>query len=295
MEIGTVLAPLAAVVMLSGCAATSAPTPTPTTEVAPTTTTTATASWPDAGNTGVPPGTTLTASGGVNLNTPGQVVDGLDIAGPVTINADGIVLRRSRVRSSSLNVIKVAQGAIHVRIEDVEVNGSKAAKGSNGIEGPAAVVRADIQGVENGILPGNGSLIQDSWIHDLGAPGRPHIDGIQIDGGLSAITIRHNTVDLRDWTQTAAVMIDNYSGPADTIVVDGNRLLGGGYTVYSDGRFKGGPITGVRFTGNRLGRGKWGYASISVFDVVWSGNVDDKTGATIPRPGPPPAVQTSKR
>jgi hypothetical protein len=54
--------------------------------------------------------------------------------------------------------------------------------------------------------------------------------------------------------------------------------------VYSDGRFKGGPITGVRFTGNRLGRGKWGYASISVFDVVWSGNVDDKTGATLPRP-----------
>ena len=283
MEIGTALAPLAALVLLGGCAATTAPTPPPTV-LPPTTTTTATASWPDASNTGVPAGTTLTASGSLVLNTPGQVVDGLDIQGRVTVNSDGVVIRRSRITSDSLTVLKIADGVIGVRIEDVEIDGTKATEGSNGIEGPATVVRADIKGVENGLQPESGSVIQDSGIHDLGAVGRPHIDGIQIDGARSNIVVRHNTIDLRGWTQTAAVMINNYSGPASDIIVDGNRLLGGGYTLRSDGRFSGGPITGVEFTNNRIRYGAWGYASISVYDLLWSGNVDDKTGETIPRP-----------
>jgi hypothetical protein len=75
-------------------------------------------------------------------------------------------------------------------------------------------------------------------------------------------------------------MIDNYFGPANNIVVDNNRLLGGGYTVYSDGRFTGGPITGVQYTNNRIGYGQWGYALIANNDPVWSGNVDDATGKT---------------
>jgi hypothetical protein len=88
-------------------------------------------------------------------------------------------------------------------------------------------------------------------------------------------------VDMRGLTQTAAVMIDNYFGPASDITVDRNRLLGGGYTVYSDGRFDGGPITDVAFTNNRIGYGHWGHASIDESDPTWSGNVDDQTGATI--------------
>ena len=294
MKIRAVLALLAALVLVGGVAAYAA-TPSswldrrmdagikPQQSSVPTGTTTATATaWPDATNTGVPTGTALTASGGLQLNTAGQVVDGLDIKGTVTINASNVVLKRSRVSASSYNVIKVADSATGVRIEDVEVNGNKGADGSNGIYGPATVLRADIQGVENGIQPGSGSVIQDSWIHDLGATGRPHIDGIQVDGARQDIIVRHNTIDLRGWTQTGAVMFNNYSGPASNMIVDRNRLLGGGYTVYSDGRFDGGAITGVQFTNNRIGYGRWGYASISVYDPLWTGNVDDQTGKAIP-------------
>ncbi|MET0767966.1 MAG: hypothetical protein ABWY50_10005, partial [Aeromicrobium sp.] len=78
-----------------------------------------------------------------------------------------------------------------------------------------------------------------------------------------------------------AVMIDNYFGPISNIKVDGNHLAGGGYTVYSDGQFTGGSITGVSFTNNTLGKGYWGYASIVKNTVVWSGNTDASTGKAV--------------
>ena len=256
------------------------PKPHATSTPSSTTTTASSTAYPAAGNTGVPAGVTLKPSGGMTVSTAGAVIDGYNITGTLTINASNVVVKRSKISSSSYNVIKVSDSATGVRIEDVEINGNKAAEGSNGIYGPATVLRADIQGVENGLQPETGSVIQDSWIHDLGAAGRPHIDGIQIDGARSNITVRHNTVDLRGWTQTAAVMIDNYFGPANNIVVDNNRLLGGGYTVYSDGRFDGGAITNVKYTNNRIGYGQWGYALIANNNVTWSGNIDDATGRT---------------
>ena len=150
-----------------------------------------------------------------------------------------------------------------------------------GVMGPATVERSNIYGVENGITPFSGSVLRDNYVHHLAAPGSPHYDGIQIDGGIRNVTIEHNTVDLSGLDQTAAVMIDNYFGTIDNIVVNNNRLLGGGYTVYSDGQFTGGSITNVTFSNNRLGRGYWGYASIVKNTPIWTNNVDDTAGAAV--------------
>ena len=86
---------------------------------------------------------------------------------------------------------------------------------------------------------------------------------------------------MREWSQTSTVMIDNYFGPISAMTVTNNRLLGAGYTVYSDGQFNGGSITGVAFTNNHLGKGIWGYSLIRNSSVTWTGNVDDTTGAAI--------------
>lgn len=256
---------------------------TTTTTASPTSTATA---WPGPANTGVPAGTTLTRSGDVLVTTAGAVVDKLDIRGTLQIRADNVTVRRTRVTGSAYALIRVADTAKGVVLEDVTIDGmgSGGTSNSGGIIGPARVVRANISGVENGVVPGSGSVITDSWIHDLGAPGNPHIDGVQIDGGVSEITVERNFVDMSEWGQTSTVMVDNYFGPADAIMVRGNRLLGGGYTVYSDGQFAGGPVTRVSFVGNRLGRGGWGYAVVRNNTPSWSGNVDDVTGATIPAP-----------
>ena len=100
-------------------------------------------------------------------------------------------------------------------------------------------------------------FIQDNYIHDLKATQAPHYDGIQLDGGVSNVIIRHNTV-INDYGQTSAVMIDNYFGPISNITVDNNLLVGGGYTIYVDGQFNGGSITGVSITNNHMGQGYLG-------------------------------------
>jgi hypothetical protein len=243
--------------------------------------------WPDASNTGVPAGITLTPSGSITISTPGAVVSGLNISGTVNINANNVTLKNVRVRSSSFAVVRIQAGRSGVVIQDCEIDGVGTNNaGNHGIAGEGATVRrCEIFNVENGITPQSSNspwIIEDNYIHTLKASGSPHYDGIQVDGGLSNITIRHNTV-INQHSQTAAVMIDNYFGPISNVTVDNNRLVGGGFTVYSDGQFSGGSITGVRFTNNRLGRGYWGYASIVNNSPTWTNNVDDVTGQLVNR------------
>jgi hypothetical protein len=248
--------------------------------------------WPSASNTGwQPTGVTLKASGSLTVSTAGAVVDGLDVSGTIYVSANNVTIKRSRVRASAFAAIQIRSGVTGVRVEDCEIDGrgtSGGATNSMGVIGPVTVLRSNIYGVENGVTPESGSLVQDSYIHDLGAPGSPHYDGIQIDGGLSNIVVRHNNIVVSQ-SQTSAVMIDNYFGPTSNITVDNNRLVGGGFTVYSDGQFgsssprggTGGTISGVSFTNNRLGKGSAGYANIVKNTPAWSGNVDDATGQSL--------------
>ncbi len=236
-----------------------------------------------AATTGVPSGVSLTAASGMNITKSGTVVDGKDIKGTIWIDADNVTIKNSRIVGKGFSIVQIKDGSTGVRIENVEIDGlgMAGAAGSMGIMGPANVSGSDIKGVENGLTPGSGSVLRGNFVHQLAAPGSPHYDGIQIDGGLSNITIENNSVDLREHGQTSALMIDNYFGPINNITVKGNLLMGGGYTVYSDGQFSGGAITGVSFINNRLGKGHWGYASIVKNSPTWSGNVDHSTGKTV--------------
>jgi hypothetical protein len=235
--------------------------------------------WPNATNTGVRANVKLTPSGDVVADLAGATISGLDIEGRVYIKAPNVTLIDSRVTSASFYIVRIEPGITGTVIKNCEINGVGSGNdGSYGIVGQGTFVANNIYNVENGIgVSGSDTLIQDNYIHDLLASGSPHYDGISIDGGNVNIVIRHNTV-INMHTQTSAVMIDNYFGPISNIEVDGNLLMGGGYTVYSSAQFNGGSVEGVSFTKNRMGRGKWGYSSIVKNVPVWRENVDNVTG-----------------
>jgi len=218
----------------------------------------------------------------MTVTTAGAVIDGYDISGSLWINASNVTVRNTRVRSTDWVVIRVKSGVTGVVIENCEVDGGgmSGVEGQFGIYGPVTVRGCDISGVTDGVVPDSGSLVEGNYIHGLLSPGSPHYDGIQIDGGISNVVIRGNTI-INSHGQTSAVMIDNWFGPIHNISVEGNRLVGGGFTVYSDGQFSGGSISGVSFVNNRLGKGYWGYASIVNNTVTSTGNVDDDTGQTV--------------
>jgi len=232
---------------------------------------------------GVPAGTTLKPSGSLTITTPGATVNGLDIKGTLTIKANNVTVRNTRVTSgTAYNVVTVADGATGVTLDHVTINGTglNGTAGANGTYGPGTYNAVEVTGVENGFVPSSGATITNSWVHHLASPGSPHYDGVQIDGARSNITLTNSTIDLSDQTQTSAVMVDNYFGAATNIVVSGNRLLGAGYTVYADGQFNNSPLT-VTYANNRIGQGRWGYSLRRGATVTWSGNTDDKTGQPI--------------
>lgn len=240
---------------------------------------TTTSIWPDASTTGVPAGVTLSPSGDIVVTQAGAVISGLNIQGTVYIDAPNVTLENCKITSASFAVVQIASGVTGAVVQNCDINGVGSGNdGSSGILGQGTFVANNIYNVENGIAVEGASTIKDNYIHNLLASGSPHYDGIQIDGGVSNVTIEHNTV-INTFTQTSAIMIDNYFGPISNINVDNNLLAGGGYTVYSDAQFSGGSISGVSFTNNHMASGSWGVTDFNQNSPTYTGNVND--GATV--------------
>jgi hypothetical protein len=248
------------------------PTPTPTPTPAP-----STGGFPDATNTGVPAGVTLTPSGGIHVTTPGAVVSGMAFDDTVYIDANNVTLKNCTVKSGAFYDVKIKDGLTGVVVQDCEIDNR--GTGGQGIHGPGTFLRNNIYHCSDGIDVGGGdnTVIQDNYVHDMAGPSDAHFDTIQADGGYSTLTIRHNTL-INEFGQTSAVMVDDYWGSIHGVIIDNNRLIGGGYTVYA-GSWNGNEVTGIQVTNNRLGRGYYGYADIAGGGITWSGNVDDVTGA----------------
>jgi hypothetical protein len=252
--------------------------------------------FPDATTAGVTAGVPLTVhNGDLIINTPGAVISGLDIRGVVYINAPNVTLVDCKVTVANYCQVRIAD-VTGVTVQNCTIDGVGTNNaGANGIQGTGTFLNNNIFNVENGItVDGRGpTLIQGNYIHDLKASGAPHYDGIQIDGGLSNITITHNTV-INTNNQTSAVMIDNYYGSISNVKVDNNLLVGGGYTIYVDGQFGSDPISGVTITNNHMGSGSFGINNFNQTSPTYTGNVNDGAAlaAALNTSGQPPATPT---
>ncbi|NIX75684.1 calcium-binding protein [Microvirga terricola] len=265
--------------------------------------------FPNASNTGVPAGVILTPSGGITVTKAGTVIEGLDIKGQVNIQAANVTLKNCKITSSGYAPVNIKSGLTGVVVQDCEINGTGSNNdGSHGIAGQGTFLRNNIYNVENGInVQGNNTVIDGNYIHDLNASGAPHYDGVQIDGGVSNVTVTHNTV-INNQPGVSAVMVDNYFGAVSNIKIDGNYLAGGGFPLYSDGTFTGSAMTNVSFTNNYITKGGWGYYYVKSSSPTISGNVESTDGhfpdqgptptptpdpTPDPTPTPPPVTGTS--
>lgn len=229
------------------------PTPEPTPAPAP-----APDGFPDASTTGVPDGLRLRPSGSLTITEDGTVVDGLHVQGRITIDADDVTVRNTLVEwRGSTYPIRVARGVSGALIEDVEVDNM----GSSGLGiffngGSGTVRRADIHSSEDGIrIQASNVTVEESYIHDLARRVGGHHDAIQIRSG-SNVTIRGNNlqayVPSTGEYMNAALQIGSLSGstPISNLLVEGNLMNGGNYTVNGGGR---GEVASARYTGNVFG------------------------------------------
>lgn len=163
-----------------------------------------TAGFPDATNTGVPAGTTLTLrTGYLETTSNGQIIQDMDIRGGIVVRHTGVLIRRCRLRDtwthghpeSAAAAVWVPSGS-SCTIEDSELDGTSVQAGYAAVHiANFTARRCNIHHWGEGLSPQGNCLIEDNYIHSFQnfvAQGA-HQDGIQIEYGDNVI-IRHNTI-----------------------------------------------------------------------------------------------------
>ena len=232
--------------------------------------------FPGPESTGVPAGVALEPSGPVTVERDGTVLDGLDVDGCLKIAASDVVIRRSRIRCAGYFPIHVTEEARGVLIEDVEIDGTGDVRSIAVSGGNYTLRRANVHDVGDGPRMGSNTVVEDSWIHDLVVEKGSHNDGIQSTGG-SNIRILRNRIE-HPHEQTSCILIGADLGPIHDVLIQGNLLNGGNYTVYAGGDEG---YSDIRIVGNRFGRDAvYGTHSLQP-GVEFSGNVWDDTGKPV--------------
>ena len=226
---------------------------------------------PPPGTVGVPAGTVLVPSGAITITAANTVIDGKDITGGVVVKAPGAVIRRCRIHGSGSGMGVWAVSG-YVTIYDSEIHGFENGIGFDNWK----AYRVDIHGCTgDGAKLGSHVVLQDSRIHDLTPAPGAHSDGAQLQFGAVDLVVRGSTIDLASTPNAnAALFLAPDQGPstAGPVLVEGNRLAGGNYTLYCvDGNNGQYVVSNITIRGNVIARGQYGSHNVNV-PVTWSGN-----------------------
>lgn len=236
----------------------------PTSSSTTTTTVSTTSGKPTSSTTGVPSGTQLTRhNGDLVITTAGTVIDGLDIYGTVSVRADNVVIKNSRVRGKDATyntpLVSMNKGNRNLVIRDTEIAPDNPSPYLYGIMGwEFTIERVNIHHVIDSLhIYGNNVTVKDSYLHDnvhyTNDPnwgGRPsHDDGIQILSGDN-IKITGSRIE---GAYNAAVQITQDKGRTSNVSFVGNWIDGGGCSINVADKGLG-PVTGLVATNNTFGR-----------------------------------------
>lgn len=235
--------------------------------------------FPDALSTG-PTSTagTTVLNGNQTYTVANATIANTTINGCTVVRAAGVTFRNVRFNANGCfwGVQSLSSGLSIVDSEITCGGANGTAIGSNGF----ALLRADIHNCENGMDVGSNASLVDSWIHDMETDGGAHTDGAQIGQGSHDLLFRHNTIAMASPGATSAIISWDEGGTQQQrVVIDGNLMSGGTYTVYCPRQ----GTSDTRVTNNRFGTFEFGYANDCVGSHVsaWSGNVRDSNGAAL--------------
>jgi hypothetical protein len=257
-------------------------------------------SFPNAADTGVPAGVPLKAMTGVLvIRENGTVIDAVNLVGKVVVAANNVTIKRSRITAPTnlpdkgrdeFTVIQQMTNVDGLVLQDCELDGSGLVYRAVMASSHLSVTRCEMRNIGHGVEVGNDYTIQDSWIHATtdGPDHDWHVDGIISSNGVNGV-IRHNTIVLTGDGMTGAVSVGSSLGRIDNVLIQGNLLAGGNYTVYIQDQ--GHPATRIRvldnlfstMVGKKVGvYGVW-YPNDQPGDLVRQGNKVYETGVPADR------------
>jgi hypothetical protein len=203
---------------------------------------------PDAINTGVPSGTTLTHSGSLTVTKPGTVINSVWLKGTLTISANNVTVENSKIEAaiSGWYGIDVAKGVTGTRVIYNEIWGDSG--GYIGINAPSTGSAANytficgnhLHNWENGITCGPNMMVQANFIDAMqNHQNDSDADGIENYYGGNTRFWGNNILAYGvDGSSTAginsALNITATGVNIDNVQVNGNWLGGGGTTLDLD-------------------------------------------------------------
>ena len=272
--------------------------------------------FPDSATVGVPlwmtlqnvpdqvssgPGWHYDPRGWVEVDGNGADLSGLNIPCSVDISASNVTIDDVHIETSGQSSFGISlRNTSNVTIENSDIEGENTGSGRlmvgikdiYGNSTGTSVLDNDISRVSTGVQIFEG-LIQGNYIHNMGYIPGDHINGITVSGGTTPLTIQGNTI-LVDSGQTDAIGLFQDSGVEANKVIKDNLLAGGGWVIYGGNKVGAPAATNIVIEDNLFGSiyypdsGQWG--PVVYFAPgpgnVWSGNVWEDTGLTIPAPGP---------
>lgn len=192
----------------------------------------------DPEDTGVPDGVVLEPSEGLRITDDGAVVEGLDVDGCVTVLADDVTIRNTRIRCADKKqqlVVEVGDGARNLVVESSEIDGRGKLQVGIGW-GSYTLRKVDVHGVADGARFGHDVTVEDSWIHDMARIGTLHSDALQTTSA-SDVVIRGNVLDPTrtkdDDLNNAGLMLGSETGTKKVrdVLVERNLFGGGNYSL----------------------------------------------------------------
>ena len=222
---------------------------------------------PDASTTGVPDGYPLRTTGSLTITEAGTHLDGLDIQGCLTILADNVWISRVRISCrGGYTAVNQASSARGMLIEDSEILGDGSTATGIWSARDYTVQRSEIAGFHDGLFVVSGTVVSGNWVHSLVQSPGDHNDLIQMVGGNGVRIIGNRLEHVR--AQTSAIFIKSDLAPIDDVVIAGNLVTGGAYSIYvMAGNALGGCCdapTNVSVVNNLIGAGTYLYGQMVV-------------------------------
>lgn len=178
---------------------------------------------------GVPAGARLTPYvGPTTISVDGTVIDGKDIPESLTITAQHVTIRNSRVHAPATSFWGIYVNGGSATIVDSSITTSlNAITGDN-----YAATRVEVTATgQDGFKLGSNVHIDHSWCHDLTPVPGAHADCAQMEGGETNVSVTWSWFDGAD---NSAIIIKPDSGPNSPgpVLIDHNVLGKGNFTLY---------------------------------------------------------------
>ena len=233
-------------------------------------------------------GSTNITQAWLNTNNGGSLVlEDVDFTGRVHVRVDNLTLRNFKIDAAGANyglyneqfTSNISSGLV---AEDGEiVNASSSlVLGSNMTLRRLYLHESDADAIK----AWSNSTVEGCYVTRLGRAVGAHADGVQQVTGSDCV-YRGNNFDMpkdapAPYKSNAAFIIQTGNGPIDNVLIEGNWMNGGNFTVYVTDKGNGhGLPTNVRVRNNRFGR-DFGFG-IQQGGGTWTGNVWDDTGEPV--------------